>query len=112
MANASIFIGRAGASTVLEVGTVGRPAVFIPIMHKDRQQFINAEQITSVGGGEIIPQPQFSAKNLYKILEKMVKNDNLLENMAKKAKIFQVKNDASKNIADLVDCVIKNKKRF
>jgi len=112
LANASIFIGRAGASTVLEVGTVGRPAVFIPIMHKDRQQFINAEQITSVGGGEIIPQPQFSAKNLYKILEKMVKNDNLLENMAKKAKIFQVKNDASKNIADLVDCVIKNKKRF
>ena len=39
----------------------------------------------------------------------MVKNENLLENMAKKAKIFQVKNDASKNIAKLVDGIIKNK---
>ena len=112
LAKSSIFIGRSGASTVLEVGTVGRPAIFIPIMHKDRQQFINAEQITSVGGGEIIPQPEFSAKNLYKVLEKMVKNENLLENMAKKAKIFQVKNDASKNIAKLVDGIIKNKKGF
>ena len=112
LSKTNIFIGRAGASTVLEVGTVGIPSVFIPIMHKDRQQFINAEQITSVGGGEILPQPEFSAKNLYKILEKMVKNANLLENMAKKAKIFQVKNDESKNIANLIDAVIKNKKGF
>ena len=99
---ANLFIGRAGASTVLEVGTVGRPAIFIPIMHKDRQQFINAEQITKNGGGEILPQPEFTPKNLYKIVEKMVKNPNLLEKMAKNAKIFEVKNDASKNIAELV----------
>lgn len=106
LALANIFIGRAGASTVLEVGTVGRPSIFIPIMHKDRQQFINAEQITNVGGGEILPQPEFSAKNLYKILEKMIKTPNLLENMAKKAKIFKIDNDASKNIADLVDNIL------
>lgn len=99
---ANLFIGRAGASTVLEVGTVGRPAIFIPIMHKDRQQFINAEQITKNGGGEILPQPDFTPENLYKIIEKMVKNPKLLEKMAKKAKIFETENDASKNIAKLV----------
>ena len=98
-----IFIGRAGASTVLEIGSIGIPSIFIPIMHKDRQQFINAEQITSVGGGEILSQPDFSAKNLYKILEKMVKNANLLAKIAKNAKIFQKKNDASKNIANVID---------
>lgn len=103
LAKSNIFIGRAGASTVLEVGSIGRPCIFIPIMHKDRQQFINAEQITSVGGGEILPQPQFSAKNLHKILKNMVENPNLLENMAKNAKIFKIKNDASENIAKLVD---------
>ena len=99
---ANLFIGRAGASTVLEVGTVGRPAVFIPIMHKDRQQFINAEQITKNGGGEILPQPEFNPKNLYNIIEPMLKNPNLLEKMAKKAKIFRIDNDASVNIAKLV----------
>ncbi len=103
LAKTNIFIGRSGASTVLEIGSIGRPAIFIPIMHKDRQQFINAEQITSVGGGEILPQPNFSAKNLYKILEKMIKDKNLLENMAKKAKIFQIKNNASENIVKVIN---------
>lgn len=109
LAKCNIFIGRSGASTVLEVGSVGRPSIFIPIMHKDRQQFINAEQITSVGGGEILPQPQFSAKNLYKILKKFVSDANLLENMAKKAKIFPVKNDASEKIAILIDNILNKK---
>ena len=102
LSKANLFIGRAGASTVLEVGTVGRPAIFIPIMHKDRQQFINAEQITKNGGGEILPQPEFTAENLYKIIKDMIKDENLLEKMAKKAKIFESENDASKNIAKLV----------
>ncbi len=102
-----LFIGRAGASTVLEIGSIGRPAIFIPIKHKDRQQVINAEQITNVGGGVIILQDDFTAESLYNTLNKFLINENLLENMAKKAKIFKLKNNASKNIVDEIDGLLK-----
>lgn len=98
-----LFIGRAGASTVLEIGTIGRPSIFIPVKHKDRQQVINAEQITTQGGGEIILQDDFTAESLYNVLKKLVINEKLLENMAKKAKIFKLQNNASKNIVDEID---------
>lgn len=109
LAKAHLFIGRAGASTVLEVGSVGRPAIFIPIKHKDKQQVINAEQITLNGGGVIILQDDFSPQTLFNVLQKLLIDQNLLENMAKKAKIFPDHNEATKNIADLVDDLIKLK---
>lgn len=108
----NIFIGRAGASTVLEVGTVGIPSIFIPIKHKDRQQVINAEKITRYGGGEIILQDDFSVDTLYKILKKFIETPNLLEKMAKKARIFEVKNNAAKNVVNLVDELLATKKDY
>ena len=113
ISKAHLFIGRAGASTVLEIGSVGRPAIFIPIKHKDRQQVINAQQITSNGGGEIILQDDFNPQSLFDILDKLLIKQNLLANMAKKAKIFGTKNDASENIAKLVDnLLMKHTKEF
>ena len=68
---ATIFIARAGASTILEVGTIGRPSIFIPILHKDKQQYINAEQITNNGGGYIIDQNDLTSEILYEKLNDM-----------------------------------------
>ena len=107
LAKCHLFIGRAGASTVLEVGSVGRPAIFIPIKHKDRQQVINAEQITTQGGGVIILQDDFNPETLYNTLKDLVINENLLENMAKKAKLFKLNNNANKNIVDVIDNLLK-----
>ena len=39
----------------------------------------------------------------------MLNNINLLENMAKKAKIFPTKNNASENIVNLIEELIKTK---
>ena len=99
---ATIFIGRAGASTILEVGTIGRPSIFIPILHKDKQQYINAQQITNNGGGYIIDQNDLTPELLYEKLNTMLNDFKLLEKMAKNAKIFSIKNNASKNIAQLI----------
>ncbi|MDR2099069.1 MAG: UDP-N-acetylglucosamine--N-acetylmuramyl-(pentapeptide) pyrophosphoryl-undecaprenol N-acetylglucosamine transferase [Rickettsiales bacterium] len=101
LAGCSLFIGRAGASTVLEVGTIGRPAVFVPINHKDRQQFLNASQIAARGGAMIIQQSEFSAQSLARVLAHIFEIPNLLENMQKKSKIFDVSNDAAKRVADI-----------
>lgn len=99
---ATVFIGRAGASTVLEVGTIGRPSIFIPILHKDKQQYINAAQITDNGGGYIIDQNDLTPKTLFDKLNIMLSDFNLLEKMSKNARVFAIKNNASKNIANLV----------
>ncbi len=99
---ATIFIARAGASTILEVGTIGRPSIFIPILHKDKQQYINAEQITNNGGGYIIDQNDLTSEILYEKLNDMLSDFKKLEKMAKNARVFAVKNNASKNIANLI----------
>jgi UDP-N-acetylglucosamine--N-acetylmuramyl-(pentapeptide) pyrophosphoryl-undecaprenol N-acetylglucosamine transferase len=101
LANASLFIGLAGANTVYEIGSVGRPAIFVPLNHRDRQQFLNASKIASNGGARIIEKRDLSPKRLSKILLEILSTPNLLENMQKKSKIFDVSNDAAKRVADI-----------
>jgi UDP-N-acetylglucosamine--N-acetylmuramyl-(pentapeptide) pyrophosphoryl-undecaprenol N-acetylglucosamine transferase len=110
LAGCNLFIGRAGASTVLEVGSIGRPAIFVPIEHKDRQQTLNAEQIAKRGGAEILPQPKFGPRPLCKILGRLLGAPNLLENMQKRSKIFDAKNNAALNVANLIGTLLGGRK--
>jgi UDP-N-acetylglucosamine--N-acetylmuramyl-(pentapeptide) pyrophosphoryl-undecaprenol N-acetylglucosamine transferase len=101
LAACSLFIGRGGASTVAEVGTVGRPCILIPLEHKDRQQILNAEKITSAGGGVLLCQSELSGERLAAVLSRLLKDTKLLEKMAKDARIFPTNNNAGANIARL-----------
>ena len=50
-----LFIGRSGASTVSEVVTAGRPAIFVPYPHhKDQQQKRNADAVFDAGGAWVM----------------------------------------------------------
>lgn len=102
IAKCSLFIGLSGASTVNEIGTIGRPAVFIPLNHKDAQQLRNAQQIAKRGGAEIIPKSELSPEGLGKILRRILGNPILLETMQKNAKIFGIENNAALNVANIV----------
>jgi UDP-N-acetylglucosamine--N-acetylmuramyl-(pentapeptide) pyrophosphoryl-undecaprenol N-acetylglucosamine transferase len=110
LAGCSLFIGRAGASTVFEVGTVGRPAVFVPIEHRDRQQTLNAGRIAGRGGALVLAQRDFGPKSLHKILDRLLRAPILLETMQKNAKIFDAKNNAALNIANIVSNLLGGKK--
>jgi len=101
LAGCSLFIGRGGASTVAEVGTIGRPCVLIPLEHKDRQQILNAEKITSAGGGVLLRQKDLTREALAAILSRLLPDTKTLEKMAKSAKIFSANNNAGANIARL-----------
>ena len=101
LAECSLFVGRGGASTVAEVGTVGRPAILIPLDHKDRQQILNAEKITDAGGGILLRQSDMTPENLAGILLKLLPDTKSLEKMANCARIFHSNNDAAANIARL-----------
>ena len=97
-----LFIGRSGASTVAEIAVVGRPAIFVPLLHADRQQFLNAELITGKEGGWVMVQESFTPEALAEKLEYLIKNPAVLENAAKAAKSCG-KPEAVKNLADLVE---------
>lgn len=96
--DADLVIGRSGASTVIELETIGRPAILVPLAINP-DQAANAESFAKLGGGFAIEQKKFSVKWLTDTLEKLFENPSRLDKMAKKS---YVQNHAVENIADAV----------
>ncbi|MBD5391185.1 UDP-N-acetylglucosamine--N-acetylmuramyl-(pentapeptide) pyrophosphoryl-undecaprenol N-acetylglucosamine transferase, partial [bacterium] len=93
---ADIVIGRSGASTVVELQTVGRPAILVPLgINPD--QAANAAAFAKNGGGFNVPQSQFTARWLTATLDDLFDNPVRLDKMADKA---YVENVATQKIAD------------
>ena len=70
LAQAHLFIGRSGASTVTEIALAGRPAIFIPLaVSLDGDQAANAAQIIAAGGGWILSEKDFSPASLAAMLQ-------------------------------------------
>lgn len=100
------FIGRSGASTVAEISAVGRPAIFVPLWHTDRQQYLNADLIAEKGGAWVIEQKDFTPKSLAARIAQLANNPAMLENAAQAAKACG-KTDAAQTLADLVERTMK-----
>ena len=65
LARAHLVICRAGASTVAELGAVGRPALLIPYPHAtDDHQTANAAAFAAAGGGRAIRQADLRRRRL------------------------------------------------
>jgi UDP-N-acetylglucosamine--N-acetylmuramyl-(pentapeptide) pyrophosphoryl-undecaprenol N-acetylglucosamine transferase len=97
-ASADLVISRAGAGTVAELQTLGRPAILVPLgINPD--QAANAESFAAQGGGIAVDQKKFASKWLEAILEELFENPARLKKMAEKAK---VPNNAVENIANEV----------
>lgn len=96
--DADLVIGRSGASTVIELETVGRPAILVPL-NINPDQAANAEAYAKLGGGFAIPQEEFSVKWLSSTLDELFDNPSRLDKMAEKA---YVPNTAVTKIADTI----------
>lgn len=95
---ADLIIGRGGASTVVELETVGRPAIIVPLgINPD--QAANAARFAKTGGAFAVPQSQFTQKWLTATLDELFDNPARLDKMAAKA---LVANNAVELIADTV----------
>ncbi len=95
---ADLVIGRSGASTVVELQTVGRPAILVPLgINPD--QAANAACFAATGGGFTIAQDKFSPRWLSSTLNDLFDNPSRLDKMADKA---FVPNSAVVRIADVV----------
>lgn len=103
LADAHLFIGRAGASTIAELTAVGRPAILIPLpIATDDHQTANTREVVKAGGARAIPQPHFTAKELAKQIQALAQRPDTLATAAHGAWNCG-RPDAVKDLADLVE---------
>ena len=83
LADAHLFIGRAGASTIAELTAVGRPAILIPLpIATDDHQAANTREVVKCGGARMIRQERFGAKELAKQIRVLADDPQALANAA------------------------------
>lgn len=103
LADAHLFIGRAGASTIAELTAVGRPAVLVPLpIATDDHQSANTREIVAAGGARAIRQDRFTAVELAKQIQAMAQHPETLANAAHAAWNCGYPKAAS-DLADLVE---------
>lgn len=98
IAGADLVIGRSGASTVVELETIGRPAILVPL-NINPDQAANAASFAKLGGGFAIEQSKFTQKWLTATLSELFDNPTRLNKMAQKSR---VENNAVTLISDAV----------
>lgn len=61
---ADLVVCRSGALTVSELAAVGVGAIFVPFMHKDRQQALNGDHLVHSNAAYMIEQPELTVDKL------------------------------------------------
>ncbi|MBT3990257.1 MAG: undecaprenyldiphospho-muramoylpentapeptide beta-N-acetylglucosaminyltransferase [Rhodospirillaceae bacterium] len=108
IADAHIVICRSGASTIAELTTIGRPAIFVPYIYAvDDHQTQNAHAVDEVGGGWLIPEGAFTDQVLADRLESLFAIPHMLESAGAAAKAAG-KPDAASRLADMVIGMMPN----
>ena len=99
---ADVLVCRSGALTVSEVSAAGVGSVFIPFMHKDRQQALNADHLVQCGAAQMIEQQDLTVQGLVDTLNGLERKD-LLEMAcnARKAAIIDADVRVANAIKDL-----------
>lgn len=102
MAAAHLVIGRAGASTVAELATIGRPSILVPYpFAADDHQTANARAFEASGACIVIPHASFSAATLAGHLRDLFETRQQLVEMAAAAHAAG-RPDAAARLADMV----------
>jgi UDP-N-acetylglucosamine--N-acetylmuramyl-(pentapeptide) pyrophosphoryl-undecaprenol N-acetylglucosamine transferase len=105
LADAHLFIGRAGASTIAELTAAGRPAILIPFAAAtDDHQTANAREMTQAGGARTIQQADFTPEVLARQIEAMAADPLALNNAASRA-LSVGRPHAARDLADVVERV-------
>jgi UDP-N-acetylglucosamine--N-acetylmuramyl-(pentapeptide) pyrophosphoryl-undecaprenol N-acetylglucosamine transferase len=105
LADAHLFIGRAGASTIAELTAAGRPAILIPFAAAtDDHQTANAREMSEAGGARTIQQSSFTPDVLARQIEAMAADPLALNNAASRA-LSVGRPHAARDLADVVERV-------
>lgn len=107
IAASHLVIGRAGASTVAELGVLGRPSILVPLPGSlDQDQRANALVMERAGGAWIADQATLSPQSLANQLQDLLNAPDRLAAAAQAAQSVGVA-DAVERLADLVEQTAK-----
>lgn len=105
LAAAHLVISRSGASTVSEIGVVGRPALLVPYPHAlDHDQAANAATLAAAGGAEVHVQSSLSTERLATLIGGLMRDPQRLVAMAEAARSAG-RPDATRLLADLTEAI-------
>jgi UDP-N-acetylglucosamine--N-acetylmuramyl-(pentapeptide) pyrophosphoryl-undecaprenol N-acetylglucosamine transferase len=103
IANSHLVFCRSGASTIAELGVIGRPAIMVPLPHAiDNDQLRNAESFAKAGAGWIKPQAELEPLEFAAFLTRLRFQEGELQ-AAAHAALAHGKPDAAQRLADLTE---------
>jgi len=103
---AHMLICRAGASTMAELTTAGRPAILVPYPHAiDDHQTINAARLCDSGGAWMMPDGDFTPETLSARLVSLFSMESTLAMAARCAAQIGMP-EATERLADVVAGII------
>ena len=103
IANSHLVVCRSGASTIAELGVIGRPAIMVPLPHAlDNDQLRNAESFAKAGAGWVHPQASLEPKAFAQFLTSLRSQQRQLQQAAAAA-LGHGKPDAAQRLADLAE---------
>ena len=103
LSEAQLIISRSGASSVADIGVVGRPSILVPLGSAIRdEQTLNAAPLKKVRAATVIAEQNFTVKRLNKAILKILSSPENASKMATNAHKTVVL-DATKKLADRVE---------
>ena len=99
---ADLVLCRAGASTLAELSSIGKPALIVPSPNvTNNHQEKNARLIEKAGGAKVLLEGEFDEQSLLETIREMLRNRDTLAGMAEAMASLSV-TDAVDRIADTV----------
>ncbi|MEG0294656.1 undecaprenyldiphospho-muramoylpentapeptide beta-N-acetylglucosaminyltransferase [Enterococcus sp.] len=107
MANCDLLIGRAGASSIAELTSLGLPAILIPSPYvTNDHQTKNAQSLVEVGAVAMITDAELTETNLVAKVDEIMNQPALHEQMAQASKTQGIP-DAASRLYALVEEIVK-----
>ncbi|AGB41704.1 undecaprenyldiphospho-muramoylpentapeptide beta-N-acetylglucosaminyltransferase [Halobacteroides halobius DSM 5150] len=102
LAIADLIISRAGATGLAEITACGIPSILVPYPHAaENHQEHNARSLERNGAAKVILDQNLTGEKLFKLFNKLIKDEPKLNKMAKESKKLGKPNAANK-LVDLI----------
>ena len=86
MANSSLLVSRAGATTLSEICAMGKPSILIPSPYvPNNHQFYNAMALIDKNAALLLEEKDLSPASLKAIIEKSINDEELLKSLHENA---------------------------
>ncbi|QQA41846.1 UDP-N-acetylglucosamine--N-acetylmuramyl-(pentapeptide) pyrophosphoryl-undecaprenol N-acetylglucosamine transferase [Pelagovum pacificum] len=103
MSEAQLVISRSGASSVADIGVIGRPSILVPLASAIRdEQTANARRLVEAGAAILMPESKLQVESLSEQIELVLGNPAGASQMARAA-MGQAIPDATERLVALVE---------